>query len=392
MTHPKAPIAASCNGGALLRELDRIRTLLAARAASRGGISLRKGERLLVVARFAPGLTLEAWNALTQGVLTESAPLLKISARESTDASVLCEKTGERDETGRTGRLPDASGAADTANQGAWFVLSLDPDQHPQLRAICQDSSHLFHAVCPLTGALLPDPFCTHLAGELNRLTDGSELSLVLLELVAPGWMKVPCAHGEEASNPHDFAARVSPFSHTALDFSISSLARVVRSHIRTCDAPGRLAVDRLALILPGTGPFRARALTERLIGDFYETLAAEYGLSMRKQRSHTETDGWSEELIGETREDDTPPVQIRAGIACCDMEQLPTPETLLGHASTALTLARPGHTRTFRKAGAQSPERKTQVQACEKHFLFFGDSEQTPDALFPKRIGDEHE
>lgn len=352
--------------------------LLAARAASRGGISLRKGERLLVVARFAPGLTLEAWNALAQNVPAEDALAQTVTAWKPSD---------------ETDRLtPNALSTTDLPDQGAWFALSLDPEQHPQLRAICQDSSHLFHAVCPLTGALLPDPFQAHLTEELNRLADGSELSLILLELVAPIWMKRPCTHEGETSNPHDFAARLSPFSHTALDFSMNSLARVVRSHIRTCDAPGRLTVDRLALVLPGTGPFRARALAERLIGDFYETLAAEYGLAMRKHLSHPETEGWSEELIGKTREDDTPLVQVRAGIACCDNEQLLTSEMLLGHASTALTLARPGHTRTFRKTGAASPERKTQVQPCEKHFLFFGDAEQAPDSIFPKRIGDEHE
>lgn len=344
----------------MLRELDRMRTLLATRAASRGGFSLRTGERLLVVARFAPGLTLEAWNALTteepvatlEALMADAVP----HASETLAPETLAPETAETAKT-----------TASSKTTGPWFVLDLDPAQHPQLLGLCQESAHLFHAVCPLTGALLPDPFRAHLAEELHRLADGGELSLIMLELVTPVWMKAPCAHESRAATPHDCTGLGVPFSHTALDFSMSSLARVARAHIRGCDTPGRLTVDRLALVLPGTGPFRARALTERLIGDFCEAIAAEYRLAGHKKAAGEPSD--------ETKSDpQAPPIQIRAGIACCDGEQKLTPEALLGQASTALTLARPGHTRTFRKTG--SPERKTQVQACEKQFLFFGDPE----------------
>lgn len=118
-----------------------------------------------------------------------------------------------------------------------------------------------------------------------------------------------------------------------------------MRRYARVCDIPGRPTEDHPALIMPDVGPFRARALTERLISSFKEE-AFPSGLS------------------------------LRAGLAYCDAETVLSSETLLQQAEQALNQAQPGFSRMYRKAGILEPERKTQVQACEKAFLFFGEEE----------------
>lgn len=321
----------SLDGAALLRELTRVRTILAARAATEGGFSLSRGESLLVVARFVPGLTPEGWRALLQ------------------------------EQKGLAGGRNDLSTPENTAaKEEDWVALALDPAEHPQLMTLSKDGAHLFHAVCPLTGALLPRFFRQHMGGALRQATGtGSDLSLIVLEIVPPASMKkrrTDTVNETEISTETYPNEVFVPFPESPLDAPLCALARLVRTHARFCDTLGRLAVDRLGLLLPGSGPFRARALAERIIGDFNEMVAAE--------QTSSPSPGGDEEHF-----------RLKAGIACCDGD-VESADALLRHVGTALSLAQAGYTRTFRKTGTPAPERKTQVQACEKQFLFFGDTE----------------
>ena len=312
--------AAPPDGAALLRELDRMRTLLAGRAASKEGIALHSGERLLVVARFAPGLSLETWHKLVSNGASSSLP-----------------------------QAESGNGAADPA---AWFAFDLDPARHPQLLSLSREGAHLFGLVCPLTGALLPQAFQRELGTELTHVrTGGGELTLVLLEVMGPAPASRSVREGREGREGNAAPLTAGgPFPSSVLDDPMCQLSRMVRGHVRSCDIPGRLAIDRLAVLMPGVGPFRARALTERLMAAFREESAASFS--------------------GEDA------LQVRAGIACCDGTLPLSGDALLRQAGNALALAQPGFTRTFRKAGSPAPERKTQVHACEKAFLFFGDTE----------------
>lgn len=322
----------SLDGAALLRELARVRTILAARAATEGGFSLHREESLLVVARFVPGLTPEGWRTL----LREQKKFPVENNGISTPEDAL-----EKEED--------------------WVALPLDPAEHPQLMTLSKDGAHLFHAVCPLTGTLLPRFFRQHVGGSLRQATGtGSDLSLIVLEIVPPASMKKcrPDTVNEAEISTEAYPNEVFvPFPASPLDGPLCALARLIRTHARFCDTLGRLAIDRLGLLLPGAGPFRARALAERIIGDFNEMVVAE-------QTSSSVSSGGEEERF-----------RLKAGIACCDSD-VESADALLRHVGTALSLAQTGYTRTFRKTGTPAPERKTQVQACEKQFLFFGDTE----------------
>ncbi len=291
------------NEAALLRELEDVRALLASRVADTN--CLQPGKRLLAVTLLVPDLGLEAWNALVWQ---------KRNGNES---------------------FP-------------WFALELDPRQYPQMLGLYRKERPDLGAVCPLTGALLPEAFMQQLAEAIAAVRSrGDELTLALLGLCdVCGTEKDSCDTEDGSPCGHDIPYRQKLFPPSISDMSLCLLMRLVRLHARACDIPGRLNGNRLALLMPGVGPFRARALAERLIASF------------------------EEEATG-------PENRLRAGLACCDEESPVTAEQLLMQANSALTLAQPGFTRTFRKAGTPEPERRTQVQACEKAFLFFGDAEQ---------------
>lgn len=291
------------NEAALLRELEDIRALLASRVAGTG--CLQQGERLLAVTCLVPGLGPEAWNALAW------------------------------QKRSRDGNFP-------------WFALELDPRQYPQMLGLYREERPDLGAVCPLTGALLPEAFIHQLTVAVAAVqTRGDELTMALFGLHdACGSDKDSCNAAEGSSCGRDIAYRQKMFPPSCSDMSLCLLMRLVRLHARACDIPGRLNSNRLALLMPGVGPFRARALAERLIASFQEEAAR-------------------------------PGDRLRAGLACCDEEFPVTAEQLLMQAASALALAQPGFTRTFRRAGTPEPERRTQVQACEKAFLFFGDAEQ---------------
>ena len=328
------------DGAALLRELDRMRAALASRLAGRGFSGQKPGERLLVVSCFAPGFSMEHWRSLVR----------------------------ERTEGGNENELAQ------------WFAVELDPARHPQLAAACSGDGAvpLRQAICPDTGALLPDFFLKNLASELEKTRRSrNDLSLVVLEMVEdktpepnrpvrrrsePGLSQIfagtASAAGllDEAPAPgKPGAASVSTAAPETGGFlpgeKLPLLAATLKAHARGCDVPARLAQDRMGLLMPGAGALRARAFAERLISAFDEALRRHSGGRIVR-------------------------VALRAGIACFDPEEGADAEALVRQAATALTLAQPGGTRTFRKAGGVTAERRTQVQACEKQFLFFGAAE----------------
>ena len=297
---PDSGGALPAEGAALLRELDGLRAALAGAAGARPAPPGGQGDRLIVLARFLSDPAPEAWDAL--------------AARTESEA------------------------------RGPWFALELDPEEYPQMQGLCRAEAPPLGPVCPVTAGLLPESFLRLVASETDRLiAAGGEATLALFAVDgAPS----PGSPSGDCSPPCESGKRETTFPSSPADAPLRVLARLMRRHARACDIPGRPTRDHLALLMPGVGPFRARALAERLIASF--------------------------------REEAVPAgAMLRAGHACCDADAPVPAAVLLARAEEALALAQPGFSRTFRKEGAPEPERRTQVQACEKAFLFFGDSEQ---------------
>lgn len=305
--------ALPAEGAALLRELDGLRAILAGAAGARPAPPADRQDRLIVLARF-------------------------LDHTEAEDTP--------------------ADHRAENEARDPWFTLELDPEEYPQMRGLCRADAPPLGPVCPVTAGLLPESFLRLVASETDRLiAAGGEATLALFAVdSAPGAFsgdsRPPSEAGSRDRNRrhgNDRCAGATPggvFPPSVADAPLRVLARLMRRHARACDIPGRPARDHLALLMPGVGPFRARALAERLIAAFREEAVPDGAV-------------------------------LRAGLACCDAEAPISADVLLARAEEALALAQPGFSRTFRKEGAPEPERRTQVQACEKAFLFFGDSEQ---------------
>ncbi len=326
-----APGSVAPNGAELLRELDRLRAVLASGAAGEDLSGCGTADRLLVVSCLAPGLSMEQWR----GVL----------------------------------RRERESGKADIGSR--WFALEIETARYPQLAAAFgrKDAAPV---LCPETGILTADFFMRTLEAELTKCrSSGNELTLIVLEAVDEPNRAAedrPAQHRNAFSLSRIFAGeaviaeepsggvpeRGNEAGPPQADAAFSSarmlplLASALRTHARGCDVPARLAEGRLGLLMPGAGALRARAFAERLIGVFTETL-----------RRHS-----AGRPVTST---------LRAGIAYHDSEAPEGACELMDQALKALDAAQAGGTRTFRKAGGAVVERRTQVQACEKQFLFFG-------------------
>ncbi len=318
------------NGAELLRELDRLRAVLASGAAGEDLSDCGSAERLLVVSCLAPGLSMEHWRALLR-------------------------------------REREAGGPGIAAR---WFALEIETARYPQLAAAFGRKGAA-PVLCPETGILTAEFFMQTLEAELTKCRNsGNELTLIVLEAVdAPE----RSAEGSPVQRRNALslnrilageAAFAEPESGGAperrdepgplpADPGLSArmpslLASALRTHARGCDVPARLSEERLGLLMPGAGALRARAFAERLIGVFTETL---HRHSAGRPAAST----------------------LRAGIAYHDPQAPEGAQELMEQALKALDAAQPGGTRTFRKAGGAVVERRTQVQACEKQFLFFG-------------------
>lgn len=162
----------------------------------------------------------------------------------------------------------------------------------------------------PLTGALLAAPLLRQLHKETVRARRGhSQMALVVFSL--------------EENEDEDMAL----------------LATLIRRHIQECDSLGLLDRQRLALVLPGAGLFKAQALLE-------EMLTAISNESLPR---------------------------CTAGIAGGHPSDDGT--TLLQQAVTALREAREQccTLRVYRETSDPLTERKTLVRSDEKRFLFSG-------------------
>lgn len=317
------------DGPALLRELERLRTGLSgllvkklAEQRTRDDVSALAGERLLVLSCLAKGVSLEDWRTL----------------------------------------------AAEFEDMEQWYAFELDPARNPQLAAASTKGVSLQQTVCPETGLLLAAYFQKHLCAELEKARKtGNGPTLLLLEIVngasrlepRPTPRREPTLSQIFSGNVDldTVAEPVTPAQPTeAVALTLDDqkklllLAQTLRAHARGCDVPARMD-SVLALLMPGAGALRARAFAERLILAFDEALRRVSG-------------GQPVRLA------------LRAGIAGCEIDDIPDDATLITRAKEALGLAQPGGTRTYRKNDMGASERKTQVQACEKQFLFFGAAE----------------
>lgn len=212
-----------------------------------------------------------------------------------------------------------------------WFALPLDPADTPNLAALtrrCAASKDapgtglVGEVICQQTGTLLANAFMAQLERQTREcLQRGSDLVVMLFDVLD--------------EDPE------------ALDV----LASTLRALARGCDVPARIAERRMALLMPGTSALRARGFAERIMVAYVENRPPVFGRSV--------TD-----------------LPLKAGLACFDAETASDAARLLEQAAKALDLAKPGSTKTFRRGGEILDERKTQVQAREKQFLFFGTKE----------------
>ena len=218
----------------------------------------------------------------------------------------------------------------DHPEAAGWFALPVNATEHPNLSALGHGakaragaSIDVGRLVCQETGLLLNDAFMERFARlALESRSSGNDLVLVLFELV-----------DDDPDAPVE-------------------LARTLRALARGCDIPGRLGERRMGLVMPGTGALRARGFAERVMVAFVENRPAVFGKTVA----------------------DLP---LKAGLACFDAESAPDAARLVEQAEAALELAKPGDAKTFRRGGEILDERKTQVQASEKQFLFFGATKQ---------------
>lgn len=339
------------DGPALLRELERLRAGLASLlgqkiAEKRVGNETGSSDRLLVLSCLARGVTMEQWRSLCS----------------------------------------QYDGAED------WFVFELDPARNPQLAASSAKGVSLQQAVCPETGVLLAPFFVKTMGTELDKARKtGNGPTLVLFEIVDGTCRPEPRATGKNRREPslsQIFSGQVDPdvldrpevaapastaasslSAPVSLDVKDSKdvkdvkdekgrlarlplLAQTLRAHARGCDVPGRME-HTLALLMPGAGALRARAFAERLVLAFDEALRRVSGGQVVR-------------------------LALRAGIAACEIDDIPDADTLVSRCRQALDVAQPGGTRTWRKNDMGVSERRTQVQACEKQFLFFGAPESS--------------
>ncbi len=269
-------------------------------------------------------------------------------------------------------------------SEAEWFTLELEAARFPRLTSEVQ-SFPLGQTLCPETGLLLPSVFRKNMISEWEKVRKtGGMLAMILFEPTdAParldigaqkiiskrGTLSLSQVFAEQADSEASMGveaenAAVSDYkvlrsqadclaypSDQVKVFSAEELlvllAQTVRAYARGCDIPAHLDGQRIALLLPETSVLRARSFAERLILAFGESLRRHCnGLHVRQS--------------------------LRAGIAGADPEGH-NPEELLHRVAEALETAPPGGTRTFRKGSVEAIEQRTQVQASEKHFLFFG-------------------
>ena len=243
-----------------------------------------------------------------------------------------------------------------------WFVTELSRSRFPKLAKARQP--RLGGLLCPELAVYTDAAFSAALDQELESARRrGGDLTLILFELVSTRTPETDEMPGTEAAGRPDAENAKEGATPPVLlpdpaeaALCLALLCQTLKSSARGCDIPG-LAGSGIGLIMPGAGGLRARAFAERLTVDFLD----------------------AQQRRGEGR---TVEVTLRAGLACLESEDHPDAATLRERAQSALAEARPGGSRTWRSSAARIAERKTEVRAAEKKFLFFGspESEGTPE------------
>lgn len=244
-------------------------------------------DQQLALTRLVPGLTMESWNKLS-------------------------ERLGLSD----------------------WLALDLDNSTYfnlANLQKIIEDLTHKSERD-PLTGLYNKQAFEHKLSMELQRVErSNGQLSLAIIDL-------------DDFKNVND------TYGHACGDEVIRTLADMLDASTRGYDHAARVGGEEFALLLPGAGPLRAKALMDRLCSMFADTLIK-----------------CSEAAIHCT---------FSAGVASLKGRSKATGKELFEVADKALYQAKnagKNRVRVTRQLVEFEYDRSTMVHSNEKQFLFSG-------------------
>ncbi|MEZ0575872.1 GGDEF domain-containing protein [Halodesulfovibrio aestuarii] len=138
-----------------------------------------------------------------------------------------------------------------------WFALDLDNSTYfniANLQRVINDLTHKSERDA-LTGLYNKQAFEHKLSMELQRVErSNGQLSLAMIDL-------------------DDFKSINDTFGHSCGDEVIRTLADMLDASTRGYDHAARVGGEEFALLLPGAGPLRAKALMDRLCSMFADTL-----------------------------------------------------------------------------------------------------------------------
>jgi GGDEF domain-containing protein len=230
----------------------------------------------------------------------------------------------------------------DATRDRGWFSIPLRPDEYPGMNSLFQLANSLNGDICPITGALSSAAFGRHLREKLRRAVRHHEdLAMIALDI---------------ALAPSGQSGR-TPGPETADDVAMLALAQAAGLEMGGGETLGHLDRDHLAIMAPGARQLKVRSLAERVLDQF----AAAQPFTAPESSIRA----------------------ARAGIACFNPDDPQTDpakiaDSLRTQAIAALETAPPNQARVFQRDTRSMAERTVLVQTGEKHFLFFGDMEQS--------------
>ncbi|NJB66735.1 diguanylate cyclase (GGDEF)-like protein [Desulfobaculum xiamenense] len=217
-----------------------------------------------------------------------------------------------------------------------WLALPMENGEYPFLRQLQRTLEDLAYQTehDPLTSLFNRRAFERSLDQELERARrSGSSLSVAMLDL-------------------DNFKQVNDTYGHACGDETLVSLARIMLTQTRRYDVAARLGGEEFAIILPGTGLIKARAMVERLLAALRDTdiVCPDSGRTLS--------------------------VTCSAGLVTYKGMADSTPPDLLSLADKALYQAKAeGKDRvvTAPLQDVATPSRATLVESNEKKFLFTG-------------------
>ena len=147
-----------------------------------------------------------------------------------------------------------------------WLALNLDDSSYLNLKNLQKVIEELAHrSECdPLTGLYNKHSFESKLTMELQRVErSNGQLSLAIIDL-------------------DDFKNINDTYGHSCGDEVIRSLADLLDASTRGYDHAARIGGEEFALLLPGAGPIRAKAMLDRLCTSFSEASVKCTGADIR--------------------------------------------------------------------------------------------------------------